>query len=170
MRAVRVARDDFRQLPPHPWRSQRRWSPSSPRPVTRCTPRWTGAAGLVHGSPPRAACHSRSRLPHPRAPVPAAERSRWPLPPPRCGSHGQPPNDYTVIPGVQILPLKPPAVPCGLGCHLHVHPICHSRTRTGRGSGSRSVRSLGRRPQGMGVFPQMHCCIAALGGQLMAAA
>src|SRR5450759_4098006 len=37
-------------------------------------------------------------------------------------------------------------------------PFCHSRTRTGRGRRSRSVRSLGRRPQGMGVFPQMHFC------------
>jgi hypothetical protein len=39
----------------------------------------------------------------------AAERSRWRLPPPRCGSHGQPHNDDTVIPRVQIPPLKPPA-------------------------------------------------------------
>src|SRR6266851_9464028 len=80
MRAVRAARDDFRKLPPHPWRSQRRWSPSSLQLATRCTPRWTGAAVSVHGSPPRAACHSRSRLPHPRSPVPAAQRSRWRLP------------------------------------------------------------------------------------------
>ena len=35
MRAVRAARDDFRKLPPHPWRSQRRWSPSSLQLATR---------------------------------------------------------------------------------------------------------------------------------------
>ena len=122
MRAVRVARDDFRQLPPHLGRSQRRWSLSSPRSATRCTPRWTGAAGLVHGSPPRAACHSRSRLPHPRAPVPAVERSRWPLPPPRCGSHGQPHNDYTVIPRVQIRPLKRQQLRAVLGATLMCTP------------------------------------------------
>jgi hypothetical protein len=60
---------------------------------------------------------------------------------------------------VQIPSLRPPAVPCGLGCHLHAHPILSFRTRTGRESRSRSCATLGRRPQD-GCLPPgafLHC-------------
>ena len=65
---------------------------------------WRDAA---HGSRRRVACRSRSRPPHPRGPGPAAQRSRWQPPLPRCGSHGQPWEDYSVI-GVRK-PLSPAA-------------------------------------------------------------
>jgi hypothetical protein len=63
----------------------------------------------------------RSRFPQPRAPVAAAQRSRWRLPLPRRGSHAQPRNDRAVTSRCSDLPVRPPAAPGALGCHLHVH-------------------------------------------------
>ncbi len=156
MRAVRAARDDFRKLPPHPWRSQRRWSPSSLQLATRSLQdgpaRRYWCMDHRHGQLATLDHDFRTRA-HPCQQPSDAGGFHF-----RCGSHGQPRNDYAVIPRVQILPLKPPAVPCGLGCTFMRTPFCHSRIRTGRGSRSRSVCSLGRKPQGMGIFLQMHHC------------